>query len=541
MTAPQLTRYIQGQGVVSGDQLNTFEQTCDNVVQLRALIGVTGMQVFIRGYVAPGDGGAGPFYWNATALGPDDGATVIVPQPGVPGAWLRLNISQTGVVAITNIASLRAFFGGGAVPVVWVEGYYTLADGGEGMFVYNPTDITSADNGGTIIIDAANHRYHRETQSFPISVKWFGAKGDGVTDDTIAIQNTLTYCMNSIQQARIAAGNYLCNSPITLTFPGGEWAFSMVGDGIDISTLNFPASNGLTINYVGLYNTSMICDMSIRGGGLGLYTGLTLNQTDTNLPNATSGSLNLLSNLSFYGNDTYFGTNYWKQCIQINSVSQINFENINCYSHGPFGGGFVSDGFGVGIVGTSTAVGVVYNFTNSNFTSIGTGITYGTQIQGLSITGCNFTGGNIGVDIPAGGGNLAELSVVNSQFNCANYGIRCLTPCGPVNLSNNLVYVGQSGGTGAAGFFISTNEITVITGNTFIGPGTTTNAFGVDIGSNPNNLANMISGNTFERLATGILLNAQSSLTNVQSNAYNGNTTNVSNLGTGNTVGGGSS
>ena len=48
------------------------------------------MTVFIEGYNTPGDGGAGAFYWNTTSLGPDNGTTVIVPQPGVIGAWIRL-------------------------------------------------------------------------------------------------------------------------------------------------------------------------------------------------------------------------------------------------------------------------------------------------------------------------------------------------------------------------------------------------------------------------------------------------------------------
>lgn len=45
-----------------------------------------------------------------------------------------------------------------------------------------------------------------------VSVKDFGAVGDGITDDTAAIQNAI----NAAKNVYIPAGNYLCNSPIQL-------------------------------------------------------------------------------------------------------------------------------------------------------------------------------------------------------------------------------------------------------------------------------------------------------------------------------------
>ncbi len=90
MTAPQLFAQIQGQGTVSADNLNTYIQWCVNITQLRAFIGLTGMMVFVEGNSSPGDGGQGLYYWNATSIGPDNGTTIIVPQPGVAGAWVML-------------------------------------------------------------------------------------------------------------------------------------------------------------------------------------------------------------------------------------------------------------------------------------------------------------------------------------------------------------------------------------------------------------------------------------------------------------------
>ena len=106
MAVPTLSTYAQAGAPVSGDQLNTFGQTCDNVAQLRAFIGLTGIQVFMRGYVSPNDGGQGFFYWNAGGANPDDGGvTTIVPAGSSAGEWTRITGtggSSSGTV--TNVA-----------------------------------------------------------------------------------------------------------------------------------------------------------------------------------------------------------------------------------------------------------------------------------------------------------------------------------------------------------------------------------------------------------------------------------------------------
>jgi hypothetical protein len=143
---------------------------------------------------------------------------------------------------VATIADLRLISGGSTLPIIFVQGYASTADGGEGTFVYNPADTASADNGGTIIIDASGvHRYYRETNGLSYSIKWFGATGNGTTDDSAAIQSTFNALPSGGGAAFFPAGNYLINSAITIPHAllqseplGGV---SMYGEGIGISTI----------------------------------------------------------------------------------------------------------------------------------------------------------------------------------------------------------------------------------------------------------------------------------------------------------------
>src|SRR5664279_1988228 len=102
MSAPQLTQYVQGQGSVSADGLNSFEQTCDTYAQLAAFTGLPGMQVYMRGITAPNDGGQGAFFWSYTSTATDDGGvTAISPLGSVAaGRWLR-----SGSLLISSVVS----------------------------------------------------------------------------------------------------------------------------------------------------------------------------------------------------------------------------------------------------------------------------------------------------------------------------------------------------------------------------------------------------------------------------------------------------
>lgn len=86
----------------------------------------------------------------------------------------------------TTIAELRA------MTEPELDYVYLITDiGQEGHFLYDAADTTSADNTGTVLVTASGARYKRLLESPYMNVKWFGAKGDGTTEDMTFIQKAL--------------------------------------------------------------------------------------------------------------------------------------------------------------------------------------------------------------------------------------------------------------------------------------------------------------------------------------------------------------
>lgn len=93
------------------------------------------------------------------------------------------------VQVVDTIASLKALAIPSGAVQYFVRGYYTAGDGGGGVFRWNASD-TAADNLGTVLIPNAapgTGRWNRILNAGPISIRHFGAKVDGATNDLTAI------------------------------------------------------------------------------------------------------------------------------------------------------------------------------------------------------------------------------------------------------------------------------------------------------------------------------------------------------------------
>ncbi|GAB3908425.1 glycosyl hydrolase family 28-related protein [Mucilaginibacter boryungensis] len=133
---------------------------------------------------------------------------------------------------------------------------YTQAastDYGTGNWYRDTIDVVSADNTATVLVDASGKRWKR-IYSGPIYVNWYGAKGDGVTNDSLAIQS----CFNDAKPFQ------------TISFNSGTYNFTSV----TISTTDFI----ITGNKAKLLGTINVGDNTARDYN-SVITGLTFSTT----------------------------------------------------------------------------------------------------------------------------------------------------------------------------------------------------------------------------------------------------------------------
>lgn len=97
--------------------------------------------------------------------------------------------------------------------VITTMGYHRANDGGMSRYLIRPIDELDIDDGGsTIIINDNLTAEMLLSDNESVNARQYGAKGDGVTDDSVALQNLLTNNSNVV----IANGTYVVSQSLKL-------------------------------------------------------------------------------------------------------------------------------------------------------------------------------------------------------------------------------------------------------------------------------------------------------------------------------------
>lgn len=97
------------------------------------------------------------------------------------------------VVNVATVTALRTTEPSYAGQVIMLLGH-TIAGIGGGNFRYDATDTTTADNNGTVIVTVGSKRWKRAFETY--EVEYFGAIGDGIANDTVAINACIVTASN---------------------------------------------------------------------------------------------------------------------------------------------------------------------------------------------------------------------------------------------------------------------------------------------------------------------------------------------------------
>lgn len=306
-------------------------------------------------------------------------------------------------IVVTTIAALKGVAVQTTSPMM-AEGYYAVGDGGGGLF-YGVTGAaagTYVDNGGTIILptggdgSAAWLRFSDGTYN----VKTFGAKGDGVADDTTAIQNTFNYI--------VATGK-----PAKAYIPQGTYKITATG------------TSALTLD------SSFVC---LEAEALLDASGLTTGKTALTIIASTNNEV------TNYGTDSSFGR------------QSLIYGNLRLKGPGWTDSTIIGVFFNMaaGTYPTPSVAAVVENMVISSF---GIGMLLGNHAWGMKFESCRFFSSGRNIHTPGPGAiiDAGERLVFNNCLIANGFitNVSCNSDNTDMYFTNcSLDYPGQAVGTG---------------------------------------------------------------------------------------------
>jgi len=165
--------------------------------------------------------------------------------------------------------------------VVMLAGYRSPRDGGGGTFYWDASEALPED-GGTIFAPAGAKagRYVRVRENHRIHVKWFGAAGDGKTDDTAAIQAAIDALPASGGEVILPGGHYAISKTLCIgdgngTTPSRKNGIRLIGTGSGVghgtvsqTVLTAIKPMGVMLSVCGPIADCRLACLSLRANGM---------------------------------------------------------------------------------------------------------------------------------------------------------------------------------------------------------------------------------------------------------------------------------
>lgn len=330
----------------------------------------------------------------------------------------------------TSIAALRAV-GDVRFQSAFVTGYYASLDGGGGPYVVDPTDTSSPDNGGSIIVDALNRRW-KLVGPPDWYVEQFGAKGDGVTDDTAAINRAIAALPNRGGTVRLQGKTYVISSSIVigngngLNTPSSKNGVKLIGQGAGLGQYSNPTliqakDNGSATPYIDnmLLILGPIEGLHLEGfklygaGGNSSATGSLVN-TGIFLNGGVTGSTFTKITILFYttvgmwvlaGGAPTGNYNIFNEFHQVNGISNVN-GHIGLLMNGTY------------LVSNDTWISSFYNCRFDTNSANNATAGYFQFVDSINFHRCHFGGNNTG--------GVGQPGTIGCYFNAVgNPGFPC--------------------------------------------------------------------------------------------------------------------
>ncbi len=364
-----------------------------------------------------------------------------------------------------------------------------------------------------------------------VSLKDFGAVGDGVTSDDLAWRNALSAIAGG-GKLRIPCGVYKLTPFAFNVLPYKELVIEGSGS---CSELYFP---GLTGTALRINITHPFAAFHLRDFHLTTDTpsdtsfGIAAYGPSGNL--AAAGAFNDISHVVLRAHAGQYQTGYFGVGVYLNLVNNVTWDgfqywgaNADGSASKPYKGVAVKfEGTPTGCtqtngsgVTTNFCYAVGYRFANSYLTQCATCVLYGNYAQAVSFVNTDIQGSYIGIQVPAGQTANDGLSYANGQIFAIQQGIQNLSAksfsfvnasCQIIAINSSCLYLGGKGGASITNSHFNGNDTgtgSPVSGSTAIF--VTSTAINV-----------VATGNTYNFLATGNFIQSGAANINVQSNSY---------------------
>lgn len=343
----------------------------------------------------------------------DSSVTKLVAQL-VDSAQLAAAVSATQTVS-NNITALKALSWAGRSSASTL-GYSAPLDGGHGVYYKDASDVTSVDNGGSVLVATDGTRL-KLVMNRIANVRQWGAKGDGTTDDTVAFQNA------------VAWANSLTN--VTIIIPPG--LYPVAGNLSITNTGTGPQNDRVKIGVVGAGRASEILHTADQP--LFVATGIIYDFSASDFTIRNKRASAVVNNACFYFPDgnansdftnvhylpdtvTNVAGNSFYVCAAGEVNDSVNFDN--CYIFVDRMGYQFGAGSSVYIDGGRVA---------SSFPTVttATGLNLTGGMGGVWITGTDFIGLGTGVNIQQTAASTnREVFLINTCIDSCNTGLNII-------------------------------------------------------------------------------------------------------------------
>ena len=402
---------------------------------------------------------------------------------------------------------------------VAVRDYATGNNSGVLFFKVVASGTGTADGGKYIDLPTLGLQLEQNMKLVP-SIKDFGAVGDGVTNNTVAIQAALTYGNN----VAVPEGTFFSNA---LTRNDG---LRLLGAGIGRSILEFEDTNGITVTSPDDDHPVYVSNISFHQKGEGVNTALIIDNSGQIsggvVQNRTSPRLKI-ENVALRGSTDVI-TDGWLAGITCTDVIHAVIDGLHFEGYYSSTPDLPASTHAMRFDGSGAPV--EFTITNS-WAFFAVDALRVIDCEGVFVSHNNFVAVRSGIRFDPSTVE-PQLQVTDNHINAYE---SCIVAANMIdsNISNNLFFARNDATANVVGLQFSATSFTHVKNNTFVNnSGYDLN--GIVVSSGGEDLE--IKGNIFRSATTAILLQTGSSGVKVGYNTFGAVTTEISDLGTNNIV-----